>query len=535
MDDYHPSIVEYYSEQRKGHCGYCSSEEGSCTYGLHAHILNVDDYQNMIDRGWRRCGQYCYKSIMDITCCPLYTIRCAVNDFRLSKTQKKILKKVNQFLATGSLLKDNASKNLDHVGFQHLTNIKSVADSLQTTVSSSLITPSQDMELSNINSSQVKKEPIYKKSEAVNTNVSTNERPIKTKTQKAKYLRIQRKRLKLQNLGLNEEEISRKLIEKKKYPVVKTIEDFLKNDSTKGQAHNLKISLVRSSPRSKEFDNTYPLVFDLYKRYQISIHRDAPEKITERQFERFLVVSPLKIRLVSVSSSEFKETYNEVLSLFKKYQMAIHHESEEDCDASTFNDFLIHSPFEASNTYGSYHQQYWLDNKLIAVGVVDILPKCVSSVYFFYDPDYSHLSLGVYGALRWTEIEFTRRLSSQLPDLNYYYMGFYIHSCVKMKYKAAYKPSFLLCPEVYTWHPILDCIPKLNLKKYTRFNEDLTAVDSNSKASPSDVLILYNRVAMPLVYYLKQKKCSSEEVAEIMEYANLVGVLCSKKLLLFRM
>lgn len=50
--------------------------------------------------------------------------------------------------------------------------------------------------------------------------------------------------------------------------------------------------------------------------------------------------------------------------------------------------------------YGSFHQQYWLDDKLIAVGVIDILPGCVSSVYFFYDPDYSFLSLGTYGSLR---------------------------------------------------------------------------------------------------------------------------------------
>jgi arginine-tRNA-protein transferase len=51
--------------------------------------------------------------------------------------------------------------------------------------------------------------------------------------------------------------------------------------------------------------------------------------------------------------------------------------------------------------YGSFHQQYWLDGKLIAVGVVDILPSCVSSVYFFYDPEYSYLSLGTYAALRY--------------------------------------------------------------------------------------------------------------------------------------
>lgn len=50
--------------------------------------------------------------------------------------------------------------------------------------------------------------------------------------------------------------------------------------------------------------------------------------------------------------------------------------------------------------YGSFHQQYYLDDRLIAVGVIDILPLCVSSVYFFYDPDYRFLSLGSYGSMR---------------------------------------------------------------------------------------------------------------------------------------
>lgn len=39
-------------------------------------------------------------------------------------------------------------------------------------------------------------------------------------------------------------------------------------------------------------------------------------------------------------------------------------------------------------------------DKLVAVGVIDILPQCTSSVYFFYDPDYSFLSIGTYSALR---------------------------------------------------------------------------------------------------------------------------------------
>ncbi len=50
--------------------------------------------------------------------------------------------------------------------------------------------------------------------------------------------------------------------------------------------------------------------------------------------------------------------------------------------------------------YGSFHQQYWLDGRIVAVGVLDILPSCVSSVYLYYHPDFSSLSLGTYSALR---------------------------------------------------------------------------------------------------------------------------------------
>jgi arginyl-tRNA---protein transferase len=102
--------------------------------------------------------------------------------------------------------------------------------------------------------------------------------------------------------------------------------------------------------------------------------------------------------------------------------------------------------------YGSFHQKYYIDDKLVAISIIDILPKCVSGVYFIYDPEYSFLSLGNYSALR--EIAFTSRLSEHLPELKYYYMGFYIPNCTKMKYKGNYKPSDLLCPATFTWQPL---------------------------------------------------------------------------------
>lgn len=66
--------------------------------------------------------------------------------------------------------------------------------------------------------------------------------------------------------------------------------------------------------------------------------------------------------------------------------------------------------------------------------------------------DYRFLTLGTYGTLR--EIQFVRELNETCADLSEYYMGYYIHSCPKMRYKGKLQPSYLLCPEVYTWHLI---------------------------------------------------------------------------------
>lgn len=61
----------------------------------------------------------------------------------------------------------------------------------------------------------------------------------------------------------------------------------------------------------------------------------------------------------------------------------------------------------------------------MAVGVVDVLPDCLSSKYFFWDPDLAHLSLGKIGAL--LEIEWVKKARVHCPSLSYYYMGYYIH------------------------------------------------------------------------------------------------------------
>jgi len=48
---------------------------------------------------------------------------------------------------------------------------------------------------------------------------------------------------------------------------------------------------------------------------------------------------------------------------------------------------------------GCYHMKYYLNGKLISIGVVDIFEDCLSSVYYFYDPDYKKYSIGIVGSL----------------------------------------------------------------------------------------------------------------------------------------
>ncbi|CAI2164004.1 17242_t:CDS:10 [Funneliformis geosporum] len=195
-----------------------------------------------------------------------------------------------------------------------------------------------------------------------------------------------------------------------------------------------------------------------------------------------------RLRIVFEQSSFSKEKYE----LYRKYQIKIHNDEPYEVTERGFKRFLVDSPlqFEAIDKpnvpgYGSFHQCYYLDDKLIAVAVLDVLPKCISSVYFLYDPDYGFLQLGKYSVLR--EIAMTQEFyNAGLQDLNWYYMGYYIHTCQKMKYKGQYKPSDLLDPETYEWYSYDRCAALLDKHKYVSFANPPNDEESNNNTDESD-------------------------------------------------
>ncbi|GAO17708.1 hypothetical protein UVI_02058220 [Ustilaginoidea virens] len=172
---------------------------------------------------------------------------------------------------------------------------------------------------------------------------------------------------------------------------------------------------------------------------------------------------------VTLEEDEFTE---EKYHVYDNYQRVVHKDPPQDRSPQAFKRFLCSSPLRRETMVtadgrqrklGSYHQCYRLDGVLVAIGVLDLLPDCVSSVYFLYHESIHKHAPGKLGALR--EIA----LASE-AGYRWWYPGFYIHDCPKMRYKMDYSPQEIQDPDSLDWGPLdssvldyLDRHPFLNL------------------------------------------------------------------------
>ena len=196
-----------------------------------------------------------------------------------------------------------------------------------------------------------------------------------------------------------------------------------------------------------------PEVHRLYFLYQHKVHND-PDPFTgdyeAPEFEDELYVWTEKFQPGWLSRAK-----NMLQSEYSR--LPIDTQNRINDSFGQFYGFLVENPFTNSTelategnasslSFGTYHQLYRVGGVLVAVGVVDILPEGLSSVYLFYDPEFAATvaPLGKYAILR--EIQWTQ--NNSLP---FYYLGYYIDSCQKMRYKAEYHPSELLCPSTLQW------------------------------------------------------------------------------------
>jgi leucyl-tRNA---protein transferase len=123
-------------------------------------------------------------------------------------------------------------------------------------------------------------------------------------------------------------------------------------------------------------------------------------------------------------------------SIYKKYLQTQHGDYRFD-HLYTMRKFLYSSPLD------TYEFKYFILDRLVAVSIVDMCARSLSSVYTYFDPEFASRSLGTYTAM--AEIMFCREKS-----INYYYLGYYVKDCPSMNYKARFRPHEIL-DKSYVW------------------------------------------------------------------------------------
>lgn len=238
----------------------------------------------------------------------------------------------------------------------------------------------------------------------------------------------------------------------------------------------------------KEAARRYPLTREHARKRDSTF--DLVERAREAEIEKLKTPpQPAHVFKVTLESDDFTE---EKYAVFENYQRVVHGEGPASISSRGFKRFLCDSPVRPG-TYtgsdglarqvGSFHQCYRLDGKLVAVGVLDLLPHAVSAVYFMYHESIQKHQPGKLGALR--EIALAME-----GGYRYWYPGYYIHSCPKMKYKIDYSPQYVLDPETLDWNlldkkalAVFDKKPYVSLSREQGKCEDGEITDSDVGAT----------------------------------------------------
>lgn len=432
-------------------CGYCKGARSSLvqqpptscyqSYAILVLSMSPGVYEQFLNRGWRRSGRLLYKPNLFRTCCPQYTLRLPVASFRLSKSQRKLRAKLDRLLRPDVTPKQSTS-------IPPLPN--DLEEKLQQWTRRRLqsLLPPKNNTLATIRYQvgTAKKKRLRASCSVCRELVAKQQQPPgTTAAQLARQVLLEQ--------PPSDDRIASHTIEKGHIVFYLTLTAttttiqpvdklgaFLQQASSFLHNGTNQLQQQQGSPTHKWSVRTLPApqsaalpaVHQLYWDYQAATHGDKhPLNDLLPEAASSSPPSSFHPSWEPVHDTMLQTTYQH---LDATRQAHIRHQF------NSFWDFLVDSPLQNESTI---HQQYWIDDQLlIAVGVLDVLPNGLSSVYLFYHPQFSRdlVTLGTIASLE--EIEYTKALRR-----DYYYLGYYIQSCQKMRYKGEFAPSELLCPK----------------------------------------------------------------------------------------
>ena len=428
------SLIQPYGSYT-GRCGYCSGHDTSSKFAFRSRRLLVEDYEFLLEKDFSRSGTWTYHPFGDRSCCQLYQIRLDVEKFVPSAVHQKTLKKVGKYLK-GIPNKEPKKKKVKTV--QEDENAEKLSKAVLKTLEQSFpdcVVPQKIYIRIPQNASQKYSIPI-----SLIVNV--------LKKQKSK------------------DEVCRAFKENWKEAVEAMVE-------------------------------TEYVVFDLKKEFPKEQRTNKDQRNSDREPE----IAQEKKLTVEIEEPEFTQ---EKFELYKKYQQSVHSENDKEITEEGFIRFICTTPLvrqkprdDGDHPYGlgSAHLMFRIDGKLVGCSQIDLLPTHFCSNYFFWDTDYRFLNLGTFSQLK--EMEFMKKCS----NLKYYNLMWSSPCSKKMGYKTKMKGTEILCPFTHTWHDYQTVRAKIEEHGHARLAGPEVPDDyDNEPPDPAaiyDFYVQYNGVVKP--------------------------------------
>jgi len=521
------NIVQLYDNDQGSNCGYCKdSETGeknktSFSFGFVTKNYPADIYEKMMFNGWRRCGDYTYKPNLFKSCCKQYTCRLNIDNYKINKDQKKVMKKFRKFLK-GEIDENNEKNKKNEKNNENNNKInnknnekneknknKNIDDKYKNEIEKFIDEYLNKKLYLNVFNNFVDDKNIFnkltlirnlnrkfgdyssniiiillnyiKKLNQIENNLFEN---LSTKFFDSIFQFYEQNNLFKQNYKITLSEktfhlnfIVNNVSEYNEF--IKEIEnqkkENQKNNNNNNKNNNNNNKKNKKNKNKNNNDNNQNNINNNQNNNNnnninnINNNNQPEEQYYSLEYFPELIPEPkITYPLKHTYTCELSDTITAIpdrFEVYKKYQIAIHKDPPNKLSPSHYNDSWGESNLTSNNLipyppnfftktkfpnlfpkkYGTYNFIHKIDGKIIAIGVWDILPTSLSSVYLFYDPDYSFLNLGVFTAVR--EIEYMKNFQNLVDKkFKFYVLGFYIDNCQKMKYKGNYHPLEILCP-----------------------------------------------------------------------------------------
>ena len=135
----------------------------------------------------------------------------------------------------------------------------------------------------------------------------------------------------------------------------------------------------------------------------------------------------------------------EKMALYRDYLKHQHDEEEEArpeefLEKERYEDFFV----KTMRGLDTIELRLFREDRLAGIGILDRLEDALSSVYFYFAPEFSRNSPGTYSML--LELELAREWG-----LAFYYPGYFIRECKTMNYKNRFRPCEHRAPGEDVW------------------------------------------------------------------------------------